>query len=830
MAYLAMPAVLLITACTGSEHSVEQVAAAHQAVLDRYCTDCHNRAEQAGDLVLQDAGLANPAARADVFESVLHKLRLGLMPPPGEPRPQTAMISELVAWLESSLDAAAAASPNPGRMPLHRLNRTEYANAIRDLLGVDLDIASQLPADSRSHGFDNISDVLTTSPLLLERYLTVALRVAAAAVGDTRTEPRTAHYQPRPDLSQNQWIEGLPLGTRGGLVVDHYFPVDGEYEIRPELWAAAASTLRGLEGFQTPFELEILIDGAVVHRAPVGGRQDDDLSNRDQGSATAIVNERIATRVPVAAGLRRVGVTFVARSHAINQRILQPFDSDVPAGNDAYGWPRILRLLVTGPFEASGPGETPARRALFTCRPGTAMTDTDCAQDILARVAGRAWSRPLTDTDTAMLLDFYRQGRDGLTDTRASGDVAFERGIQLALARILSGPEFIFRGDGHPEEVPPGQDYPISDLALASRLALFLWSSIPDEPLLELALADRLREPGVLASEVQRMLADPRARSLVTDFAMQWLQLTTVRTKAPDRMTFPEFDDNLRQAMLRESEMLLEHVLLGDRSVIELLDADYTFLNEQLAYHYGVAGVYGDAFRQVTMDDPQRRGLLGHASVLFETSVATRTSPVFRGQWIMTNLLNAPPPPPPPDVPELEAVFTGAPQTMRERLAQHTADPVCASCHAVMDPPGFALEHFDALGRWRDTDNGLPVDSAAQLPDGTDISSPAALRTALLSQPDIFVNTLTQKLMTWALSRGLEAEDLPTVRAIVRDAAVQDYRFSALILGIVESTQFQMRRRPADGGPDGSGTRTAAVADLAATGAGQEPAISEGTR
>ncbi len=802
---LAVGAVL--TACTPSDPSLEQTAARHQATLDRYCTDCHSRAEQAGDLVLQDVDLANPAAHAAVFEKVLHKLRLGLMPPPGERRPDAATVDTLTAWLESSLDAAATAQPDPGRTPLHRLSRREYANAIRDLLGVDLDIESQLPADSLSHGFDNISDVLTTSPLLLERYLTVALRVAAAAVGDARAEPRTAHFQPRPDLSQNQWIEGLPLGTRGGLVVDHYFPVDGVYEIRPELWAAAASTLRGLEGFRTPFELEILIDGVPVHRAPVGGLEDDDLSNRDQGSATAIVNERIATRVPVAAGQRRLGVTFLARSEAVNQRILQPFDSDVPAGNDAYGWPRILRVMVTGPFETAGPGDTPARRALFSCRPDGGQSEHQCAREILTRVATRAYGRPLTDADVTTLLDFHQQGMDGYADAGTGASTGtdeqqrFERGIQLALARILSGPEFIFRGEGHPDGVRPGETYASSDVALASRLARFLWSGIADEPLLELALAGRLREPDVLESEVRRMLADPRARSLVTDFSMQWLQLTPVRTRSPDRMTFPEFDDNLRQAMLRETGLLLEHVLLGDRSVIELLDADYTFLNERLARHYGIDGVYGDAFRRVSLDDVQRRGLLGQASVLFETSAATRTSPVFRGQWIMTNLLNAPPPPPPPDVPDLDETFTDAPLTTRQRLSQHTADPVCAGCHATMDPPGFALEHFDVLGRWRDTDGGLPVDSAAQLPDGTDISSPAALRAALLARPEWFVDTLTQKLMTWALSRGLEAHDMPTVRAIVRDAAGQNYRFSALVLGIVNSTQFQMRRRPAEDDP-----------------------------
>jgi hypothetical protein len=807
----AFAVVAVLAGCSGSGPSVEQLAAPHQSVLDRYCTDCHNRAEQAGDLVLESAGLTDPPGRADVFEKVVHKLRLGLMPPPGEPRPEPATVASLVSYLTDSLDAAASAYPNPGRMPLHRLNRSEYANAIRDLFGLELDIESLLPADSLSHGFDNISDVLTTSPLLLERYLTVALRVAATAVGDTRIEARTAHYQPRADLSQNQWIEGLPLGTRGGLVVDHYFPVDGVYEIRPELWAAAASTLRGLEGFQTPFELEILIDGVPVHRAPVGGLEDDDLSNRNQGTATAVVNERIATRVPVAAGLRRVGVTFVMKSFALNQRLLQPFESDLPAGNDGYGWPRILRLLVSGPFDASGPGDTPVRHALFTCPPDTTRADAGCARGILERVAMRAWSRPLTDADIDMLLDFYRQGRDGVAGD--ADDTRFERGIQLALARILSGPEFIFRGEGHPADVPPGGIYPISDLALASRLALFLWSSIPDEALLDAAIAGRLSEPGGLEREVRRMLTDPRARTLVTSFAMQWLQLNAVRTKAPDLLTFPEFDDNLRQAMLRETELLLEHVLLGDRNVTGLLDADYTFLNERLAQHYGIEGVYGDAFRQVPVDDPHRRGLLGHGSVLFETSVATRTSPVFRGKWIMANILNSPPPPPPPDVPELDETFTGAPATVRERLERHSADPVCSSCHAAMDPPGFALEHFDPLGRWRDTEGGLPVDSAAQLPDGTDISSPAALRAAILARPEIFVATLTQKLMTFALSRGLEPEDMPAVRAIVRAAEREDYRFSAIVLGIVESAQFRMRRKPMD-----EGVRTAAAAPDAATG------------
>lgn len=782
---LAVAAGLALVAA-GCDRGPQASLAKHRDIVEGYCTDCHNPLDREGGLVLDAAGLAEPGAAPAVWEDVIHKLRVGLMPPPGRARPSRENVDALVEYLEASLDAAASASPKPGRMRRHRLNRTQYANAVRDLLGLSIDVESLLPADSSTHGFDNISDVLKTSPLLLERYLTVGMRVAQIAVGDTALDARTTQYQPPADLSQNQWIEGLPLGTRGGLVVKHYFPVDGEYELRPVLWEAAASTVRGLEGFETPFTFEILLDGVPVHRAELGGRDDDALSNRDQGSATAAANERIRTRLRVEAGEHELGFTFAMRSFALDQRLLEPWGNDIPPGNDAYGWPRVLRVLVTGPFDATGPGDTLVRRSLFICRPSDALPHIDCAEAILSRLARRAYARPLTEEDVAALRDVYTRGSGGGRD--------FERGVMLALARILSGPEFLFRPTSAPPPgTAPGEPYPLDDIALASRLALFLWSSLPDDELLDSAIAGQLSAPAELERQVRRMLADSRARSLVTSFAEQWLQLASVRGKTPDLLTFPDWDANLRRAMLRETELLLEHVLLGDRSVLELIDADYTFLNERLARHYGIDGVFGDAFRRVAQHDEDRRGLLGHGSILFLTSVETRTSPVLRGKWVMSNLFNAPPAPPPPNVPALEeSAAPGEALTIREQLERHSSDPVCAGCHATMDPAGFALETFDAVGRRRAADGGRPVDSSAALPDGTDIGSPAALRRALTERPEIFVGTLTAKLMTYALARGLEPEDMPAVRRVVRDAAAADYRFSEIVLGIVRSVPFRM--------------------------------------
>jgi mono/diheme cytochrome c family protein len=771
-----------LVACTPSP---QEVAAEHGATVSRYCTDCHSLAEQEAGLVLENPDLMNAATQRAKWEAVVHKLQAGLMPPPGEPRPDDETLTSLVSYLKTTLDETA---PEPAGAPVRRLTRAAYGNAVRDLLGFPVDVETLLPADITSDGFDNVSDTLKTSPLLLERYLTVGLRVAATAVGNTELSPRGTEYRPRLDLSQNDWIEGLPFGTRGGLVVEHYFPTDAEYEIRPELWRATGSTVRGVEGFKTPFELQILLDGAVVHSAEFGGVEDDALSNRDIGSAVMQVAARLPVRLPVSAGLHRVGVTFVAKSFALEQKLLDPDRADLPIGNDGYGWPIITRVLVAGPYESTGSGDTPARRAIFTCRPSASVSDTVCADEILSRLALRAYGRPLSDQDRDTLRELYVTGSDDGRD--------FEAGIEVALARILSGPEFLLY-HGLTEEAATADNGNEDDGAmLASRLALFLWNSIPDDALRDTAIAGRLREPTVLESEVRRMLADPRAATLVTDFAEQWLQLRLNNAKAPDQRTFPTFDDNLRRAMLRETHLFLESVLLEDASVLELLGADYTFLNERLAKHYGIDGVFGAAFRRVTLQDPNRRGLLGQGSVLFQTSVATRTSPVFRGKWIMTNFFNAPPPPPPAEVPALEAsIEDSEPHSVRERLEQHRKDPVCAGCHAIIDPPGLALENFDAIGRWRDTDSGQAVDATTTLPGDIPVDGPSGLREALLSRPEIFVSTFTQKLMVYALGRRLEAEDMPTVRRIVSDAAGGGYRFSAIVLGIVRSPQFKQKAR-----------------------------------
>jgi mono/diheme cytochrome c family protein len=771
-----------LISCTPSP---EQVAAEHDATVSRYCTECHSAAEREGGLVLENPHLLDPAAQRAKYEKVIHKLRAGLMPPPGEPRPSNETVASLVSYLETTLDASA---PEPAGAPVRRLTRAAYGNAVRDLLGVPVDAEALLPPDISSDGFDNVSDTLKTSPLLLERYLTVGLRIAATAVGDTQLSPRATEYRPRLDLSQNYWIEGLPYGTRGGLTVDHYFATDAEYEIRPDLWRATGSTVRGVEGFKTPFELQILLDGVVVHSAQFGGADDDALSNGNIGAAVMQVAARLPVRLKVSAGLHSVGVTFVAKSFALEQKILDPKKADLPIGNDGYGWPIVTRMLVTGPYDSTGSGDTPTRRAIFTCRPGASVSDAACADEILGRLALRAYGRPLNDQDRQTLRDLYANGSDNGRD--------FEAGIEVGLARILSGPEFLLYHGVTEDDAVSGSAESDDGATLASRLALFLWNSIPDDQLRDAAIAGRLREPNVLETEVHRMLADSRAETLVTDFAEQWLQLRLINSKSPDARSFPTFDDNLRRDMLHETESFLRSVLLEDASVLDLIRADYTFVNERLADHYGIEGVFGDAFRRVTLQDPNRRGLLGQGSILFQTSVATRTSPVFRGKWILTNFFNSPPPPPPASVPALEeSIADSAPHSVRERLEQHRKDPVCAGCHAFIDPTGLALENFDPIGRWRDTDAGQAVDATSTLPGGIPIAGPSGLREALLSRPEIFVSTFTEKLMVYALGRRLAAEDMPTVRRIVREAARDDYRVSAIVLGIVRSAQFQKKAR-----------------------------------
>jgi hypothetical protein len=708
------------------------------------------------------------------------------------PRPDEGTYEALAAYLETELDKAAAGSPNPGRPLIRRLNRSEYANAIRDLLSLDVDVSSLLPPDDSAFGFDNISDLLGTSPALLERYLVAADRVSALAVG-APVSPGSDTYRIRQDRSQDQHIEGLPLGTVGGLVVNHTFPLDAEYRFSLELYRTNLEAIRGLEH---PHQIEITIDGERVFLETVGGEvekggggppgpqgpQGPSITERSDG-----VDAKLQVRVPVKAGTRAVGATFVRKIGAGTQR-LRPFLRSSAGTYDSTGRPHIETLTIAGPFDPTGPGETPSRQRIFTCRPeqgrrANAASEDRCASRIVSTLARRAYRRPVTKADTDRLMTFYRAGR---------GRGNFETGIQMALRRLLASPTFVFRVE-EDRAGKPGSIQPVSDIELASRLSFFLWSSIPDDALLDAASRGQLRNPGVLDREVRRLLADPKADRFVRNFTGQWLHTRNLRTVAPNHDEFPDFDDTLRDAFQRETELFFESIMRGDRNVLELLTADYTFVNERLAKHYGIPYVYGSQFRKMTVTNDARRGLLGKGGLLMVTSRADRTAPVLRGKWILENVLGTPPPPPLPNVPPLEASDAEAPRTLRERMERHRASPTCAGCHKVMDPLGFALENFDATGAWRTREAGVPLDASGQLADGTRVDGVVALRNALLARSDVFVRTFTEKLMTYALGRGLQPFDMPAVRDISRKAERQDYRFSGIIMGIVNSPAFQMR-------------------------------------
>ena len=754
-----------------------------RAILDRYCVGCHSDRLRTAGLTLQAVDLANPAAHAETLEKAIVKLRLGSMPPAGRPRPAPAVYSALAGWLETGLDREAAARPNPGRTEsLHRLNRTEYANAIRDLLDLEgLNFATLLPGDDRSYGFDNVAGALGMTPTHLERYLDAARQISRIAVGDTSLPPGGETFILPPDLSQDDRFEQLPFGTRGGTLVRSYFPADGDYIIRFQAFTGV-----GLSEEEPNF-IELSVDGERVFfeemaQTPI---------RRTISGADIQSNTDWEVRVPIDAGLRDVAVTFVKTTSGQLEDLLQPFLR--PPGISSfrltrmggYSGPYIGQLSFTGPFDVTGPGDTPSRRRIFTCRPsGPADPGAEqCARSILSTLARRAYRRPVTDADLEVLLGFYRAGRR---------DGGFERGIQVALERLLASPDFLFRIVEDPPDSAPGAVYEITDLELASRLSFFLWSSIPDDELLEVAGRGELRDEAVLVEQTRRMLADPRSASLITNFAGQWLRLRNLPGIDRDAHLFPDFDDNLRRAMRRETELLLETIAREDRSMLELLAADYTFVNERLARHYGIPNVAGSHFRRVPVTDPNRRGILGHASILTVTSQSNRTSPVTRGKWILENLLGAPPPAPPDEVPGLEE--TRLEGTLRERMVQHRRNPVCASCHQAMDPLGFALENFSPLGEWRTVDAGFPVDAGGAMPDGiTTFDGVSGLRRALLDKSDVFISTLTEKLMIYALGRGIEYYDKPAVRDIRRQAARHDYRFSALIEGIVTSAPFRMR-------------------------------------
>ncbi|HET9269769.1 MAG TPA: DUF1592 domain-containing protein [Vicinamibacterales bacterium] len=760
-----------------------------RAILDQYCVTCHNARARSGELALDALDTSNVAANAAVWEKVVRKVRTGAMPPAGMPRPDEPTAAALVTSLTTALDRAA--TPNPGRPLLHRLNRAEYANVVRDLLAIDVDVRSLLPADDSAFGFDNNADLLVVSPSLLDRYLSAADRVSALAVGDMATAPGSDTFYTKGDQSQSQQVEGLPLGTVGGIGVRYTFPLDGEYDLRVALTRTNLDAIRGLEH---PHQLEISVDGERVFLADIGGAAEAGQTGAisDRSDAT---DARLHVRVPVKAGPRLVAATFI-RKVAENTNRLRPFLRSNAGTYDSTGRPHVKSLTIKGPFNATGPGDTPSRQRVFVCRPPVrrggpsgppdAAAEEPCARRIMATLARRAYRRPVADRDLAPLMEFYRDGRKKGT---------FETGVQLALRRLLASPTFIFRVEEDPANVAPGAAYRVNDLELASRLSFFLWSSMPDDALLDLAAAGRLRQPAVLEAQVRRMLADPKANALVENFAGQWLHIRNLQNIAPNTDEFPDFDNDLRDAFRRETELFFGSVVREDRDALDLMTADYTFVNERLARHYGLQGIYGPQFRRVTLTSDARRGLLGKGSVLLATSHADRTAPTLRGKWILENLLGTPPPAPPANVPPFEQTASSKPRTIRERLESHRANPSCSSCHRTMDGLGFTLENFNAVGAWREREVGGEVNAEGTMTDGQRAVGVAGLRAALLKHPDVFVQTLTEKLMTYGLGRGLQDYDMPVVRGVVRDAFAQDRRFSALILGIVKSTPFQMRRK-----------------------------------
>jgi len=732
--------------------------------------------------MLDKMDLAHIAESAETWEKVIRKLRGGMMPPTGRPRPANDEAYKLISWLEMSLDRAGIAKPNPGRATIHRLNRTEYGNAIRDLLSLQVDVSELLPADDESNGFDNIADVLKLSPSLLEQYLAASRKISSLAVGNPEMPPVTQRYAMPPDISQEDHIEGLPLGTRGGMLIRHNFPLDGEYDFRIFLLRNIVGYMKGLEW---PHQLEITVDGERVFLAAVGGEEDNKMSDANFAAAADAIDARLKTRISVKAGPHDVGVAFIRKNSAEYDEPLEPHTRDHDLQN-MNGIPLVEHMDITGPYDATGAADTPSRRKIFVCRPANAADETPCGKKIISALSRRAYRQPISAADIVLLMTFYQFGR-------SHGN--FEAGIENALTFLLTAPKFLFRTESDPPNLPPGGIYQVSDTDLASRLSFFLWSSIPDDELLNLASQGKLKDPAILDQQVKRMLADRKSNALVRNFAGQWLFLRNLQSSHPDGHEFPNFDDNLRQSFRRETELFFESIMRENRSVLDLLNANYTFVNGRLARHYGIPNIYGTRFRRVTLTDQTRMGLLGQGSILTVTSYPNRTSPVLRGKWILENILGTPPPPPPPNVPPLKENDDNAkPRSVRELMEEHRKSPACAGCHAVMDPLGFSLENFDGIGEWRTKDQSGPIDASGQLADGTKVEGPVTLRQALLKHPEQFVGTVTEKLLTYALGRGLEFYDMRVVRGIVREAAPNDYKFSSLIMGIVRSTPFQMRK------------------------------------
>jgi mono/diheme cytochrome c family protein len=766
-----------------------------RAVIDKYCVTCHNERLKTAGLMLDKADIDHPGAKAEVWEKVLRKLREKEMPPPGRPQPDSATYAATSAFLEKALDHAASANPKPGRVPVHRLNRTEYKNAIRDLLGLEVDGKSLLSADEADQeGFDNVASVLSVSPVLLEGYLSAARTISRLAVGDPGINPVADVFKiPTALVQDERTSEDLPFGSNGGAAIQYHFPLDGEYQIevllRRQLYLYVI-------GMGEPHQIDIRLDGVLIKRFEIGGKargmtMPESFAGNTQGDPgfeeyMHSADAGLAVRVPVKAGTHNVGVSFVRRFWEPEGVLQPPQRGFARTTNELYhGNPAVATVAIAGPYQTVGMSDdSPSRRKIFVCRPNSASSEEPCARRIFSTLARRAYRRPVTEQEVQTLLDFYKAGRSGAN---------FDAGIQRGLERILAAPSFLFRIEREPPNTPAGSVYRLTDLDLASRLSFFIWSSIPDDELLNTAIAGKLRQPAVLEQQVRRMLADPRSRALVANFVNQWLQLSKLTGLVPDADAFPDFDENLREAMRQETEEFMANELREDRSVVDLLTADYSYLNERLARHYGIPDIYGNHFRRVTFADGIRGGLLGQAGILTVTSYPNRTSVVLRGKWLLANILGSPPAPPPADVPTLkDAGQDGQPRSLRGRMEQHRNSPACAGCHQRMDPLGFALENFDALGKWRTVADDEKVDAAASLPDGTRFEGISGLRNLLVSHKDDYVRTLAEKLLAYSIGRGIEYYDLPAIRQIAREAARRDNHWSALILGIVRSIPFSM--------------------------------------
>jgi Protein of unknown function (DUF1592)/Protein of unknown function (DUF1588)/Protein of unknown function (DUF1587)/Protein of unknown function (DUF1585)/Protein of unknown function (DUF1595) len=784
-------AVLCVCASRGQDTEQFRTPASQQAFVTQTCAGCHNDKVKRGNFSWTGVDLAHPDQSAQSVEKAIRMLRAGMMPPPGIPRPKPDIMRAFAKSLENGIDQAAAVHPNAGAPALHRLNRTEYHNTIRDLLGVDVDVAALLPADDMSHGFDNMADVLNVSPALMEGYIRAANKISREAVGDPNVSASTKTYHIARVVSQMRHVEGTPFGTRGGLAVMHDFPADGEYVFRLSLYYDICGPLWGKTQGKGQ-QVEVAIDGARVA-----------LFTIDPNSV--FTDDLVSIPIKVTAGPKKVSASFLQKFEGPVEDSVMPFEQSLIDFDSAdtpglTQLPHLRELRVVGPTKVTGISDTPSRRKVFICRPDAAADEIPCAKKIISALARQAYRRPTNDQDLEDLLSVFQQGRK----TPAKNEPAFDSGIRSVVQTLISDPEFVFRFEHTPQDVAPGTNYRISDLELASRLSYFLWSSAPDDQLITLATQGKLKDPAVLEQQARRMLADPRSESLSTVFASQWLQLQNLRDVQPEAFVFPNFDFNLRDSMRRETELFFDSIVHEDRKITDLITANYTFVDEVLAKHYGIQNLLGTRFRRVTITDENRFGILGQASILTLTSVSNRTSPVQRGKWVMIALLGTPPPPPPANVPPLkENGENEKVQSVREKMEQHRKNEPCRSCHQLMDPIGLALENFDGVGSWRTKDGGMPVDAEGRMFDGAKLDGPVSLRNAILNHSDAFIGTFTENLLAFALGRVIDYRDMPMVRGIERDAARDGNRFSAYVLGIVKSMPFQMRR--AEGGDTPTG-------------------------